>query len=108
MKYQANRNYVSNDSVMTPIPLAKALVGHFQPKGKGLEPCAGCGNMLQFLSNAEWCEIEKGRDFFDYDGRVDYIFTNPPWSRIREFLIHSMKVADEIYFLKDDERKQDT
>lgn len=56
---------------------------------------------------AEWCEIEKGRDFFDYDERVDYIFTNPPWSRIREFLIHSMKVADEIYFLKDDERKQD-
>ena len=35
MKYQANRNYVSNDSVMTPIPLAKALVEHFQPKGKG-------------------------------------------------------------------------
>ena len=55
----------------------------------------------------EWCEIGKGRDFFDYDGRVDYIFTNPPWSRICEFLFHSIKVADEIYFLKDDERKQD-
>ena len=85
---------------MTPIPLAKALVEHFQLKGKGLETCAGCGNMLQFLPNAEWCEFEKARDFFGYEGRVDYIFTNPPWSRIREFLIHSMKVADEIYFLK--------
>lgn len=92
---------------MTPIPLAKALVEHFQLKGKGLEPCAGCGNMLQLLPNAEWCEIGKGCDFFDYDGRVDYIFTNPPWSRICEFLFHSIKVADEIYFLKDDERKQD-
>ena len=95
------------NEIMTPIPLAKALVEHFQLKGKGLEPCAGCGNMLQLLPNAEWCEIEKGRDFFDYDGRVDYIFTNPPWSRICEFLFHSIKVADEIYFLKDDERKQD-
>ena len=55
--------------------------------------------MLQFLPNAEWCEIEKGRDFFDYDGRVDYIFTTPPWSQIRKFLAHSMDVANEVYFL---------
>ncbi len=99
MKYQANRSYVSNDVVMTPKPLAKALVEHFQPQGKGLEPCAGCGNILEFLPNAEWCEIEKGRDFYDYNGRVDYIFTNPPWSQIRRFLEHSMDVADEVYFL---------
>lgn len=96
MKYQANRSYVSNDVVMTPKPLAKALVEHFQPQGKGLEPCAGCGNVLEFLPNAEWCEIEKERDFYDYKGRVDYIFTNPPWSQIRKFLAHSMEVAGEV------------
>lgn len=99
MKYQANKNYKSDDVVMTPIDLAERLVKHFQPKGKGLEPCKGTGNILRFLDNADWCEIAEGKDFFDYNEKVDYIFTNPPWSKIRPFLQHSMKLADDIYFL---------
>ena len=99
MKYQPNRNYVSNDNVMTPIRLAEKLVNYFAPKGKGLEPCCGSGNILRFLKNADWCEIEKGRDFFDCTSKVDYIFTNPPFSKFRKFLIHALKLADDIYFL---------
>ena len=99
MKYQPNRDYKSDDVVMTPITLAERLVNHFKPKGKGLEPCCGSGNILQFLDNAEWCEITKGKDFFDYNKKVDYIFTNPPWSQIRPFLRHSMELANDIYFL---------
>lgn len=99
MKYQPNRNYNSNDIVMTPPELARQLVNHFKPKGKGLEPCKGSGNILQYLNNADWCEITKGKDFFEYKSKVDYIFTNPPWSQIRAFLIHSMELADDIYFL---------
>ena len=99
MKYQPNRDYKSDDVVMTPIPLAKMLVKHFTPQGKGLEPCCGSGNILKFLGDADWCEITKGRDFFDYKEKVDYIFTNPPWSQIRPFLSHSMELADDIYFL---------
>ena len=99
MKYQANRNYNSNDVVMTPCELAEKLVNHFKPKGKGLEPCCGTGNILKYLPNADWCEITKGKDFFEYDGKVDYIFTNPPWSDIRNFLRHSMDIADDLYYL---------
>lgn len=100
MKNQPNRNYVSDDVVMTPIELSKKLVEHFKPKGKGLEPCCGCGNILKFLPHdTEWCEISKGKDFFDYNNKVDYIFTNPPWSKIRKFLQHSMEIANDIYFL---------
>ncbi len=99
MKYQPNRNYKSNDIVMTPEYIAKNLVSHFNPHGKGLEPCCGSGNILKFLSNADWCEITKGKDFFNYNKQVDYIFTNPPWSKIRDFLRHSMQIAHEIYFL---------
>lgn len=99
MKYQANKNYISDDIVMTPVSLAKKLVSHFSPKGKGLEPCCGTGNILKFLPNADWCEISKGRDFFKYNEKVDYIFTNPPWSQIRNFLIHSMEIANDIYFI---------
>lgn len=96
---QPNRNYKSDDVVMTPINLAKTLVEHFKPQGKGLEPCCGSGNILRYLDNADWCEIGLGRDFFDYKDKVDYIFTNPPWSKIRKFLIHSMELADNVYFL---------
>lgn len=99
LKYQPNRDYKSNDVVMTPENLAQQLVDHFKPTGSGLEPCCGTGNILKYLPNADWCEISKGRDFFDYNKKVDYIFTNPPWSDIRRFLRHSMEIADDIYFL---------
>lgn len=99
MKYQPNRDYKSDDVVMTPINLAEKLVKHFSPQGKGLEPCCGTGNILRFLDNADWCEIALNKDFFEYNEKVDYIFTNPPFSKIRQFLIHSMELANEVYFL---------
>ena len=99
MKFQPNRDYVSNDIVITPAELARELVNHFKPTGKGLEPCCANGNILRFLPNADWCEITKGKDFFEYTNKVDYVFTNPPWSQIRAFLNHSMELADNVYFL---------
>ena len=99
MKNQPNRNYKSDDVVMTPLELAEKLVNHFKPQGKGLEPCCGSGNILKYLDNADWCEISKGKDFFNYNKKVDYIFTNPPWSKIRPFLQHAMNIANDIYFL---------
>lgn len=54
MKCQPNRNYKSDDVVMTPEDLAKKLIKHFNPKGKGLEPCRGTGNIWKNLNNAEW------------------------------------------------------
>lgn len=99
MKYQPNKNYKSDDVVMTPYQLATKLIEHFKPIGKGLQPCRGSGNIYNQLKNADYCEISEGIDFFDYNKKVDYIFTNPPWSLIRPFLIHSMELSDNIYFL---------
>lgn len=99
MKYQPNRDYKSDDVVMTPTDLAKDLVEHFNPNGKGLEPCRGTGNIWKQLKNADWCEISENKDFFEYWEPVDYIFTNPPWSQIRKFLLHSYELADNIYML---------
>lgn len=99
MKYQPNRNYQSNDVVQTPLHLAQRIVAHFNPHGNILEPCRGEGNFYRFLKNADWCEISQGVDFFDYNKRVDWIITNPPWSKIRPFLQHAMTVSDNIVFL---------
>jgi len=99
MKYQPNRDYKSDDVVMTPPNLAKTLIEHFNPIGYGLEPCRGTGNIWAQLKNADWCEITDGRNFYEYNNRVDYIFTNPPWSQIRKFLQHSYTITDNVYIL---------
>ncbi len=64
-----------------------------------MEPCSGHGNFLRFLPGALSCEIKHGADFFEWQERVDWIITNPPWSQIRAFLQHSMIIADNIVFL---------
>lgn len=100
MKSQPNRNYKSDDEVMTPKYLAEALVNHFKPSGKILEPCKGTGNFLKFLpEDALWCEISEGKNFFDFNDKVDWIITNPPWSQIRKFLQHSMEISENVCFL---------
>ncbi|MCE9518108.1 MAG: hypothetical protein K8R87_00840 [Verrucomicrobia bacterium] len=99
MKSQPNRDYISNDDVPTPLHLAERIVRHFKPTGKILEPCCGQGNFLRFLPVASSCEIKRGENFFDWQEQVDWIITNPPWSQIRAFLKHSIKLADNIVFL---------
>lgn len=99
MRCQPNRNYVSNDDIQTPLALAGLLVAHFRPSGRVLEPCAGEGNFLRHLPGAEWCEIKQGRDFFEWQEPVDWIITNPPWSRIREFMHHGFEIAENVALL---------
>ncbi|MDR1192485.1 MAG: hypothetical protein LBK60_12620 [Verrucomicrobiales bacterium] len=99
MRLQPSRNYKSDDVVQTPVEMAERVVRHFRPAGNVLEPCAGDGNFLRFLPGADWCEINRGRDFLQWTGRVDWIITNPPWSQIRVFLNHAMRHADNVVFL---------
>jgi len=102
MKYQSNRNYKSNDVIMTPESLAIKIIKHFNPIGKILEPCKGTGSFYNnFPKDCEkdWCEISKGKDFLKYDKKVEWIITNPPWSKIRKFLQKSMEVSNNIIFL---------
>lgn len=100
MKFQPTNKQKGNDLVMTPEYVAEALINYFKPAGKILEPCKGTGNFLKFLPKGTlWCEITEGKDFFDFDEKVDWIITNPPWSQIRMFLLHSMELADNICML---------
>ncbi len=98
-----SKNDSSKDRVMTPPKLAKAIISHFQPSGDILEPCLGEGAFFNIFPTIEickyWCEIDLGKDFFNFRPKVDWIVTNPPFSIFRKFLIHSMEVADNIVFL---------
>lgn len=89
-----------NDKIYTPDFLAKQIVDHFNPQGRILEPCSGKGAFLRALPHCDYCEIDEGKDFFLTEkGRWNWIVTNPPWGDFRNFLIHSMKLADNVVFL---------
>ncbi len=100
MRYQPNRDYISNDEIQTPRELARQLIAHFTPVGRVLEPCAGDNHLFDCLpAGTDWCEIKRGRDFLDHSGHYDWIITNPPWRQIRTFLHHSFALADNVVFL---------
>lgn len=89
-----------NDVVFTPIKIAKEIIDIFMPDGKCLEPCMGEGAFFNLLpKGSDWCEITKGKDFYDYNEKVDWIVTNPPYSDFDKFLSHSFELAENVVFL---------
>jgi hypothetical protein len=89
-----------NDVVFTPKWLAKEICSMFPIKGKVLEPCKGEGVFLEFLpQNTDWCEITEGRNFYDYNEKIDWIVTNPPYSDFNRFLDHCFELAENIVLL---------
>lgn len=99
---KANRTMtgVKEDLVYTPEHIALDVVNHFCPLGKCLEPCCGEGVFLNYLPvETEWCEIQRGRDFFEWSQKVAWIVTNPPYSIFDAFLEKAMEVSDSIVFL---------
>lgn len=87
------------DRVFTPEWCAQDMVEHFKPCGTILEPFRGTGVFTNLLPQAEWCEIEDGIDFFDYAKAIDWIITNPPYSKTRPCFRHAAKIAKNIVFL---------
>ena len=88
-----------SDNIITPDWTAKDMVQFYQPSGYILDPSAGDGVFLRYLPNADWCEIKKGRDFFDWTKQVDWVFGNPPYSIFRHWLKHSYEIAINIVYL---------
>ena len=77
-----------NDVVMTPKPLAKMIVEHFNPTGRILEPCKGEGNFLEYLPNAEDHQIIMGL-------KKHYLATNP--SKYLLEVLDLMKERDALW-----------
>lgn len=97
------KNQPEHDLVMTPPWLADQIVDYFAPRGRLLDPARGEGAfynaMLRHSSAVQWCERTEGRDFYSWHDPVDWIITNPPWSKLRPFLLHSMTLAPNVVFL---------
>lgn len=89
-----------NDVVFTPDWLAKQICELFPITGKVLEPCKGEGAFLNYLPEGTlWCEIADGKNFYDFNEKVDWIVTNPPYSDFNRFLKHSFELANNVVLL---------
>ena len=100
--FTPTKNSPDKDLVMTPPFVAKNIIDHFNPTGKILDPCRGQGafyDQYPEYCEKDWCELAEGKNFYDYQKKVNWIITNPPWSEIRKFILHGMIVADNIVYL---------
>lgn len=90
------------DKVYTPVNIVKEIIAKFDLYGKVLDPFKGKGAFYDNLPteiDKDWCEIDEGRDFFDYSDKVDWIISNPPYSIYPEVMKHSFEIADNIVYL---------
>lgn len=91
---------VEGDKVYTQAWTAADMVAHFRPTGMVLEPCRGAGAIYDLLPpGSMWCEIDEGRNFFDFTDQIDWIISNPPYDQTRAFMRHAFKLARNIVFL---------
>lgn len=67
------------------------------------EPCKGSGQLLDYLEeqglDCSYSELREGKDFFDWNGNVDLILTNPPFTLAQEFIEYSIAHADTVIML---------
>ena len=97
-----NKLSTANDKIYTPVETAKDIISKFNLSGKVLDPFKGNGAFYDNLPETvekDWCEIDLGRDFFDYNEKVDWIISNPPYSIFGPVIEHSMEIADNIVYL---------
>ena len=96
-----NNILVESDYVQTPEWCAEDIMTYFAPTGKILDPCRGLNKVFHNImpEDADWCEIQEGKNFFDYQEKVDWIIGNPPYSIFHEWMEHSFEIADNIVYL---------
>tara|TARA_R100000501_G_C2592958_1_gene92370 strand:- start:236 stop:856 length:621 start_codon:yes stop_codon:yes gene_type:complete len=90
-----------NDKKMTPKGLALKLI-NMTPLKEGDFVLDGFSGKDAFYSQypsyvkKDWCEIDRGKDFFKWNKKVDWTGpTNPPYSQIQKVLEHSCKISNK-------------
>jgi hypothetical protein len=91
---------MGKDVFYTPEWAVVDMIKFFKPKGEILDPCTGKGIFLKHLpKDSYWCEITEGRDFFDWNKKIDWVVGNPPYSLFAKWIYHSMEIAKNILYL---------
>lgn len=105
IKADRGTSSTSNDKCLTPEKVASLLVNFLPIKDTDVifDPFYGKGAFYNAFKDkckeADWCEIDLGKDFFDYNKKVDWIISNPPYSIYDAVLKHSFELADNVVYL---------
>lgn len=89
-----------NDVIYTPIDLVLDCI-RCTPIQEGdtlLDGFMGDGvfyNNFPDGHEKDWCEIEKGRDFYEYKDKVDWVISNPPFSKLNKILDHLASICNK-------------
>jgi len=89
-----------NDIIYTPQDLALDMIKNIDIVETDilLDPFFGNGifyNNYPVKNKKIWCEIEKEKDFFDFNEKVDWIISNPPYSILSKVLEHTTKICNK-------------
>jgi len=89
-----------SDIVYTQDSVVVGIINWLHPSGRCLDPCYGDGAFHKRLPHgSDWCELRLGKDFFEYNEKVDWIVGNPPYSIFEDWLRHSFEIADDIAYI---------
>lgn len=93
-----------NDKFYTPLSLVKIHLEKFDIPNDSIiyEPFYGTGNYYNELckkfnkSKVLFTEIDLGKDFFEFNEKIDYIISNPPYSIIDKVLEKSCQLKPKV------------
>lgn len=93
-----------NDKVYTPLNVSKAIIDSLPIKENDIlyDPFFGDGsfyNQFPIENKKFYSEIDLGKDFFEFETKVDWIISNPPYSIFDDVLKHSFEIAENIVYL---------
>lgn len=89
-----------NDIFLTPLRLSKYHIDMIKYKDNDIwfDPFKNNGSYFNQFPNENkvWSEILENKDFFNFNGKVDIICSNPPYSCIDKILEHSVFLKPKI------------
>jgi len=94
-----------NDVILTPKKLAIDMINlcNIKETDNVLDCSLGEGIFYNNYPKCkkDWCEITKGRDFFEYTKgkKYDWIIGNPPYSIWSKWLKHTCKITDKFCYI---------
>jgi hypothetical protein len=91
----------AKDVFYTPTAVAQKHISiterYAEPDDVWLDAFKGQGVYLNnFTNGGSWCEITEGVDFFDYEGDVDVICSNPPYSLLDKVFKKSIDLKPRV------------
>ena len=95
----------ASDRIYTPKKLAIDMINmcDIKPTDNVLDPSLGDGIFYNNFPkcNKDWCEIDKGRDFFEYTKgkKYDWVIGNPPYSIWTKWMKHTAKITDKVCYI---------